>query len=180
MTALLGTPLHDGHHLCWGYCSANAGMLVDDVCDSVLLEIVCWHLPPISRPAVSQHIIWQHPYTHAKVSNAVAAGYRTRDLLLEPVGVHPSVSRLEMPAPWLAELSADLEEVMNAESLELQAIFNSDHLVCFLVLCQPFSLSKACRGGSHVSRHKLNVIGDGRGQELRTIAVSVEFSTSLQ
>ena len=34
-----------------------------------------------------------------------------------------------MPAPWLAELSENLEKVMNAESLELQAIFNSDHLV---------------------------------------------------
>ncbi len=54
--------------------------------------------------------------------------------------MHPSVSRLEMPAPWLAELSADLEEVMNAESLELQAIFNSDHLVCF---CRVLSV---CRG----------------------------------
>ncbi|CAL5226862.1 g9733 [Coccomyxa viridis] len=62
------------------------------------------------------------------VPPAAYAGCRTRDLLPEPVGMHPSVSRLEMPAPWLAELSADLGEVMNAESLELQAIFNSDHL----------------------------------------------------
>ena len=79
-------------------------------------------------------LIWQHPCTYAETCKAVAAGYRMRDLLPEPVGVHPSVSRLEMPAPWLAELSADLEEVMNAESLELQAIFNSDHLVRFLTL----------------------------------------------
>ncbi len=80
-------------------------------------------------------LIWQHPCTYAETCKAVAAGCRTRDLLPEPVGMHPSVSRLEMPAPWLAELSADLGEVMNAESLELQAIFNSDHLVCFWVLC---------------------------------------------
>ena len=53
-----------------------------------------------------------------------------------PREVAASVSRLEVPAPWLAELSADCEEVMNAESLELQAIFNSDHLVCLLLLCE--------------------------------------------
>ena len=64
-----------------------------------------------------------------RILRPFAAGYQTRDLLRQPVRVHPSVSRLEMPAPWLAELSADLEEVMNAESLELQAIFNADHLV---------------------------------------------------
>lgn len=47
----------------------------------------------------------------------------------QPRRVHPSVSRLEVPAPWLTELSTKHKEVMNAESLELQAIFNSDHLV---------------------------------------------------
>ena len=45
-----------------------------------------------------------------------------------------------MPAPWLAQLSENLEEVINAESLELQAIFNSDHLVCPL---DPVSTSAA-------------------------------------
>ena len=40
-----------------------------------------------------------------------------------------------MPAPWLAQLSDNLEEVINAESLELQAIFNSDHLVCSVGPC---------------------------------------------
>lgn len=50
-----------------------------------------------------------------------------------------------MPAPWLAELSANLEEVMNAESLELQAIFNSDHLVGFWVLCDLVGLKSVQR-----------------------------------
>lgn len=36
---------------------------------------------------------------------------------------------------------------MNAESLELQAIFNSDHLVCSLVISGPLA-SKVCRGFS--------------------------------
>lgn len=105
------------------------------VCDLVVLEIVRWHVRPFPRTASHRTVIWQHPYTKAETYKALAAGYRTRELLPEPVGVHQSVSRLEMPAPWLAELSANLEEVMNAESLELQAIFNSDHLVRFCVGC---------------------------------------------
>ena len=50
--------------------------------------------------------------------------------------VHPAVSGTKMPAPWLTEMAETLEEVMNAESLELQAIFNSDHLVscCFMLI----------------------------------------------
>ena len=46
-----------------------------------------------------------------------------------PREVEPPVSRLEIPAPRRAGLSENLEEVMNAESLELQANFKSDHLV---------------------------------------------------
>lgn len=39
-----------------------------------------------------------------------------------------SVTALAAPAEWISPLTRDLEEVMNSESLELQAIFNSDHM----------------------------------------------------
>ena len=61
--------------------------------------------------------------------SACAAGYQTRDIMPPARHVHPAVSGMQMPAPWLTEMAETLEEVMNAESLELQAIFNSDHLV---------------------------------------------------
>lgn len=44
-----------------------------------------------------------------------------------------SVTALAPPADWIAGLTDGLEEVMNSESLELQAIFNSDHLVMLLL-----------------------------------------------
>ena len=40
----------------------------------------------------------------------------------------PSVGVLEVPGDWPAQLTEGLQEVMNAESLELQAIFKSDHM----------------------------------------------------
>lgn len=40
----------------------------------------------------------------------------------------PTVSGLDVPAEWVAPLTEGLEEVMNAESLELQAVLRSDHL----------------------------------------------------
>ena len=43
--------------------------------------------------------------------------------------VQPAVSALDVPAEWVAQLTQGLEEVMNGESLELQAILRSDHLV---------------------------------------------------
>ena len=101
----------------------------------------CTH-PPEKQ---SQRSHGHELHTYAELFKAFAAGYWTRDLLPQTVGVHPPASRLEMPAPWLADLSAALEEVMNAESLELQAIFNSDHLVCSLVLLLPL-VSRECRG----------------------------------
>ena len=67
-----------------------------------------------------------------------AAGYQTRDIIPPTRHVQPAVSRMGVPTPWLVEMAETLEEVMNAESLELQAIFNSDHLVshcCMLKRC---------------------------------------------
>ena len=46
--------------------------------------------------------------------------------------VQPTVSGLDVPTEWVAQLTHGLEEVMNVESLELQAVFRSDHMVTFL------------------------------------------------
>ena len=87
---------------------------------------------------------------------ACAAGYQTRDIMPPARHVHPAVSGMEMPAPWLSEMAETLEEVMNAESLELQAIFNSDHLVsrCFMLktvwLCSPVD---HCLSGREMACH---------------------------
>ncbi|CAK0786237.1 hypothetical protein CVIRNUC_009450 [Coccomyxa viridis] len=66
------------------------------------------------------------------LSAAAYAGYQTRDIMPPARHVHPAISGMQMPAPWLTEMAETLEEVMNAESLELQAIFNSDHLFAAL------------------------------------------------
>ncbi len=57
-----------------------------------------------------------------------AVGYRVGQL---GPGRHTdkSVTALAAPAEWISPLTCDLKEVMNSESLELQAIFNSDHMV---------------------------------------------------
>ncbi|CAL8464078.1 g3613 [Coccomyxa elongata] len=63
--------------------------------------------------------------TAASVSSYV--GYRVGQL---GPGRHTdkSVTVLAAPAEWISPLTCDLKEVMNSESLELQAIFNSDHM----------------------------------------------------
>lgn len=41
----------------------------------------------------------------------------------------PSVTSLHPRAEWVAGLTSGLKEVMNSESLELQSLFKSDHMV---------------------------------------------------
>jgi hypothetical protein len=55
-------------------------------------------------------------------------GYKI-SLLVPRRESQPAVTSLHPRANWVAGLTNGLKEVMNAESLELQAIFKSDHMV---------------------------------------------------
>ena len=57
-----------------------------------------------------------------------AVGYQLGSAGLNRHAQQPTVSGLGAPAEWVAQLTEGLEEVMNGESLELQAVLRSDHL----------------------------------------------------
>lgn len=116
-----------------------------------------------------------HVLMHELVT--VAVGYRVGSLGPQ-WPVQPSVGALAAPGEWVAELTQGLQEVMNAESLEMQAVFRSDHMArhplhaCALGTC----LHQLSRQSLHGARCLLST--DRGGQQHVQGHVMIERHTS--
>lgn len=82
-------------------------------------------------------------------------GYCTGQLVLGR-DCQPSITSISPSPRWISDLTRGLEEVMNSETLELQAIFNADHMVSIFLLVCP----NVIQSQEGLVRHVAHVIDD--------------------